>query len=42
MKTQNFKIITAFGIDWLKNATMNDSGAQQMVIDSCPEQHIVI
>ena len=40
MKTQNFKVITAYEIDWLKNATMNDSGAQQMVTDSSPEENM--
>ena len=42
MKTQNFKVITAYGVNWLTNATNNDKGAQQMVIESAPENHIII
>ena len=36
-----FKIITSLKIQWLKNAS-EKCGAQHMVIDSKPEDHIVI
>ena len=37
----DFKIIKKNGLHWLKNASQK-CGAQQMVIDSKPEAHVVI
>ena len=42
MKTNNFKHQRAYGIDWLKNATKNDTGAQNMVIASKGDDEIVV
>lgn len=42
MKTNNFKTVRAYNINWLKNATNNDTGAQQMVINSKQDNNIVI
>ena len=42
MKTNNFKTLRAYNINWLKNASAKDTGAQQMVIDSKDENNIVI
>ena len=42
MKTNNYKIINYHGIDWLKNATRDDTGAPNMVVASSPSEHIII
>ena len=42
MKTNNFKTLRAYNINWLKNASPQDTGAQQMVINSKDENNIAI
>ena len=42
MKTNNFKNLRSYNIDWLKNASANKTGAQQMLINSKPDHHMAI